>query len=72
MIEARTAKGTMVWVSYIPDCGSNVGGFYVEIYLDEYGDRYDDFCIHPEDCDCADWDAVERFAREYVSRIEDY
>lgn len=69
---ATTGRGTRVHLSYIPDCGSNVGGWYVEIYLNPYGDRYDDFCIHPEDCDCTNWDEVERFAKNYVSSITDY
>ena len=71
-MEARTKKGTKVWLSFVPDCEYNKGGWYVEIYLNEYGDRYDDFCIHPEDCDCRNCSAVERFATEYVSSIEDY
>lgn len=68
----KTGKGTKVYLSFIPDCGSNAGGWYVEIYLNEYGDRYDDLCIHPEDCDCSDWDAVEAEAERRVSEIMDY
>lgn len=59
-------------MSYIPDCEDNTGGFYVEVYLNQYGDRYDYFCVHPEDCDCNDSEAVEKFMKEYVSQIKDY
>ena len=69
---AWTKKGTRVWLSFIPDCGSNAGGWYVEIYLDEHLSRYDDFCIHPEDCNCTDFYEVELVAKEYVKNIEDY
>lgn len=72
MVKGRTKRGTMVWMSYIPDCGSNVGGWFVEIYLSPYGDRYDYFCVHPEDCDCKDYNAVEKFMKDYVSTIKEY
>ena len=72
MITANKNKGTEVHLAFVPDCGSNVGGWFVEIYLEEYRARYDDFCIHPEDCNCQDWDEVEAYAREYVSTIKDY
>lgn len=62
----------MVWMSYIPDCEDNTGGWFVEIYLSPYGDRYDYFCVHPEDCDCDDDKAVEKFMKNYVSQITDY
>lgn len=69
---AITGRGTRVFLSYIQDCEPNTGGWYVEIYVNPYGDRYDDFCIHPEDCDCTNWDEVGRFAKNYVSSIMDY
>ena len=72
MVKGKTKKGTRVWMSYIPDCEDNTGGFYVEVYLNQYGDRYDYFCVHPEDCDCNNSEAVERFIKEYVSQIKDY
>ena len=72
MVKGKTKKGTRVWMSYIPDCEDNTGGFYVEIYLNQYGDRYDYFCVHPEDCDCNNTEAVEKFIKEYVSQIKDY
>jgi hypothetical protein len=72
MVKGKTKKGTRVWMSYIPDCEDNTGGFYVEVYLNQYGDRYDYFCVHPEDCDCNNSEAVEKFIKEYVSQIKDY
>lgn len=72
MVKGKTKKGTRVWMSYIPDCEDNTGGFYVEVYLNQYGDRYDYFCVHPEDCDCNNSEAVEKFMKEYVSQIKDY
>ncbi len=72
MMPAKTKKGTIVYLSFIPDCGSNVGGWYVEIYLDQDGDRYDDFCIHPDDCNCSNYNAVAEFAKKYVSSIKEY
>ena len=72
MLKAQTKKGTEVWLAFIPDCGTNVGGWYVQIYLTETGDPYDDFCIHPEDCNCGNYNAVAEVARKYVSNIEEY
>ena len=71
-MKAYTKKGTEVYLSFVPDCESNVGGWFVEIHLNVYGDWYDYFCIHPEDCDCTDWDAVEKVAKEFVSEIDNY
>ena len=72
MYKCYTKKGTAVWLAFVPDCGSNAGGWYVEIYLDPASDRFDDFCIHPEDCDCKDWNTMKEWAKNYVSEIEDY
>lgn len=72
MIKAKTGKGTTVFLALIPDVGPNKGGYYVEIYLGRYSDRLDDFCIHPEDCDCTDTDKVEKYAKEYVLTIKEY
>lgn len=66
MTKTKTKNGKNVWLSFVPDCEYNIGGWYVEVYLDEYGDRYDDFCIHPEDCDCTNMDVVEQYAKNYV------
>lgn len=72
MIRAKTKKGTPVWVSTIEDVEPNKGGLYCEIYLNFFGDRYDDFCIHAEDCDCTNDKAVIAYVRNYVSNIKEY
>ena len=54
MITCITGRGTEVSLAFVPDCGENESGYYVEVYLDASGDRHDDFCIHPDDCDCDD------------------
>ena len=69
MITAHTAKYTRVYLDILPDCGENEGGYYVEIYLKPEGDRYDDFCIHPDDCDCNNWNEVVDYARYVISTI---
>jgi len=69
MTKAKTKNGKRVWLSFVPDCEYNTGGWYVEVYLDEYGDRYDDFCVHLDDCDCTDMNAVEQYAKDYVSGL---
>lgn len=74
---ARTGKGTPVRFEYFPDCGTNEGGFYVQIYMrDEqygfWGDPYDNICVHPDDCDCGDMDAVEKYIKREIAKIQDY
>ena len=72
MVYCKTGRGTEVALCFNNDCCENEGGFWVEVYLDEYGDRFDDFCIHTDDCDCNDRLAVEQFAIDYVANIFDY
>lgn len=68
----RTGRGTEVYLAFVPDVDPNKGGWYVEIYLNESGDRYDDFCIHPGDCDCTNDLEVQEYARKYVESIKEY
>lgn len=72
MITATTGKGTKVWVHAIEDVDPNKGGYYCEIYLNPNEDRYDDFCIHREDCDLTNDIDVREFIEEYVSQIVEY
>ena len=66
MVTAIDKAGHKVFVDYTPDCEYNEGGFYCETFADEDGaDKIDDFCIHPEDCDCTDEEAVEEYIRNY-------
>lgn len=72
MIITRTHKGTEVNVSFTPDVEPNEGGFYCTVEKTDSEAWLDDFCIHPEDCDCSDLNEVERFAREYIEKIKCY
>ena len=67
----KTAKGTKVEVTFVEDVEPNKGGYYCEV---EIGHKpyYDNFCIHPEDCDCSNMDEVEKEARRIVSEIKEY
>ena len=66
MIETKDMAGQTIYITYIDDCEPNEGGYYCETYADEDLDqKIDDFCIHPEDCDCDDDEAVEYYVRHY-------
>lgn len=73
MVSAKTNKGTEVFVSLCDDIGSNKGGYYCEIYLDEdwNSDPIDYFVIHADQLVCGDKN-VEDLVREYVSGIVEY
>ena len=71
MIKTHDKAGLQLHISYTEDCAENAGGFYCETYLDENGDRkIDDFCVHPEDCDCSNHKAVENVIRHHYDDIE--
>lgn len=72
MTSATTARGTKVRLEFVPDVEPNEGGYYVEVYHEDKEDRFDDFCVHPDDCDCDDDKTVERFAQQHVASITDY
>ena len=57
-----------VTINIVDDCCENEGGFYVEVEINDQ--KVDDFCIHPEDCDCEDPIAVMEYARDYVRKLE--
>lgn len=63
-----TADGFEVTINIVDDVEPNEGGFYVEIEIAEQ--KVDDFCIHPEDCDCSDPIAVMEYARDYVRKLQ--
>lgn len=65
-------KYNKVYVSTCPDVGENKGGYYCQVYSDEdMTIQIDDFCIHPDDCDCSDDNAIERFIIEYTKIYDD-
>lgn len=60
-----------VWISRIPDCDNNLGGYYCQVYIDrDMENQIDDFCIHPEDCDCTSESEVEKFIEEYAKQYQ--
>lgn len=66
MVEAKDKAGQIVYVSYIPDCEPNDGGLYCETYSDQWCDnKIDDFCIHPEDCNCGSTLEVKKYIQDY-------
>lgn len=39
-----------LYISVVPDCGPNEGGYYCQVYADlGMDDQIDDFCIHPDE-----------------------
>ena len=71
MVEAFDRLGQVVYVSYVDDCCENKGGYWCQVYCNDFLDyEIDDFCIHPEDCDCSDGNAVAERIRQYVSEQE--
>lgn len=74
MLEAISKDGHKVYLDYIEDCEDNEGGFFVMVYAYEDSlscDYFDYFCIHTDDCDCTNYDEVEKYAVKYVAD-EDY
>lgn len=74
MLEAISKDGHKVYLAFVPDCEENEGGYFVEVYENEdicTCDYFDYFCIHTDDCDCTNYDEVEKYAVKYVAD-EDY
>ena len=68
MVEAFDKLGQPVYVSYTPDCCENEDGYYCEVWADKDIMFYlGFFCVHPDDCDCSDSDAVDAYIRKYVA-----
>lgn len=60
-----------VWISRCEDCDENEGGYYCQVYADEDMEhQIDDFCIHPDDCDCSNEDEVKKFIEEYAKMYQ--
>ena len=69
MVVTTDKAGQTVYVTYIPDCEDNAGGFYCETYADENFDRkIDDFCFHPEDANMTE-EGIKDFIRDYYKEI---
>lgn len=55
-----------VWISCISDCDENEGGYFCQVYTDEnMSNEIDNFCIHTDDCNCTDYNEVEKYIEEY-------
>ena len=66
----KDKKGQRVYVTYIDDCGDNVGGQYCETYTDDYcGKKIDDFCIHIGDCEMTE-EGIKAYIRDYYKDME--
>lgn len=71
MREYIDATGNSIYVSTTPDCGTNKGGFFCQVYADEsLNYEIDDFGVHPTDCDCTNENEVEEFIENYVGRLD--
>ena len=64
-------KHGKVWIGITPDCEENLGGYYCMVYNDEeMENQIDDFCIHPDDCDCTNDKEVEKFIKWYAEQYQ--
>ena len=67
---ATDKLGQKVYVTYIPDCGDNEGGFYCETYSDRNFDhKIDDFCIHEGDCELTE-EGIKEYIKNYYKEEE--
>ena len=71
MISATTAKGTKVWVDYVPDSAPNRGGYYCQVHLDGvFDDEVDNFVIH---ADCIKMGStIKGCIEEYNNGVTEY
>lgn len=71
-----TPRGLVVEVSFVPDVGDNVGGYYCEIHNENVSERIDDFVIHKEDivglADDELQDKLRELTKEYISGVDTY
>lgn len=71
MIVAKTGKGTEVCIWVYNDCGSNQGGYYCEVTLDDDTDPIDYFVIQADDI-VYTYTSVEDAVYDYVNSINEY
>lgn len=71
-----TPGGLVVEVSFVPDVGDNVGGYYCEIYNEYLSERIDDFVIHKEDIVGLEGDELQdklrELTKEYINGVDTY
>ena len=75
MVETQDKAGQTIYITYIPDCEYNEGGYYCETYSDEnFDNKIDDFCIHPDDIPGLEnmtWQEEEKAIEEYIAHYYD-
>ena len=63
----KTKKGELLFYDAVPDTDINKGGYYVEVFNDiDNNYKVDDFCVHPNDCDCTNEEALHAYIRKYI------
>lgn len=71
MYIAKDKLGQRVYVTTVVDYFgdlANEPGWYCQVYADEnFGFEVDFFCIHPENCNCRDDVAVQKYIYDYVA-----
>jgi hypothetical protein len=56
-----------LFITFCPDCGDNVGGFYCQVYSDDtYEEEIDNFVIPKEECN-GDLSKAEEYAKKLMS-----
>lgn len=68
--EENAMKCGKVYIDYMKDCCENEGGYYCVVYSDEYETEIDHFCVHPDDCNCKNYEEVEKFIRQYAKMYQ--
>lgn len=52
-------------ITFCPDCGDNVGGFYCQVYDKTYEEEIDNFVIPKEECN-GDLSKAEEYAKKLM------
>jgi hypothetical protein len=56
-----------LFITFCPDCGDNVGGFYCQVYSDDtYEEEIDNFVIPKEECN-GDLSKAEEYAKKLLN-----
>jgi hypothetical protein len=55
-----------LFITFCPDCGDNVGGFYCQVYNDKNYEEIDNFVIPKEECN-GDLSKAEEYAKQLMN-----
>lgn len=55
-----------LFITFCPDCGDNVGGFYCQVYDKTYKEEIDNFVIPKEECN-GDLSKAEEYAKKLLT-----